>query len=104
MTHAELLARISSRELSEWMALSSIELLGQERIELLLAQLLALTANVNRSKDQDPVSAFDFLPWWPEAEAPATRDDAQTPEQMLALVEALNAAMGGQDLRSAAAA
>lgn len=97
MTHAELLARISSRELSEWMALASMELLGQERIELLLAQLLALTTNVNRSEDDDPVSAMDFLPWWPET--PASRSDGQSPEEMLALVEALNQAFGGQDLR-----
>jgi hypothetical protein len=98
MTHAELLCRISSRELSEWMALASLEPLGQERIELLLAQLLALTANVHRGEDDDPVSAWDFLPWWPDA-APASQTDGQSPEEMLAMAEMLVQAFGGQDLR-----
>lgn len=100
MTHAELLAKISSRELSEWMALASLEPLGLERIELLLAQLLALTANVHRGEDDDPMSAWDFLPWWPDTNpAAVSRPDGQSPEEMLALVEALNQAFGGQDLR-----
>jgi len=96
MTHAELLTRISSRELSEWMALYSIEMFGQDRVELLLAQLLALTANVHRGDDDEPMSAMDFMPWWPVEQA---ERDVQSPEQMLALIEALNAAMGGRDLR-----
>lgn len=78
-------------------------MLGQERLELLLAQLLALTANVHRGEDDEPVRALDFLPWWVwEEPGDARRDDGQTPEEMLALVEALNAALGGEDLRPAA--
>lgn len=97
MTLNQMLRSISSRELAEWQALYSLELLPQERTELLLAQLLAMTANVNRKEGAEPARPLDFLPWWPEAQ----EEEGKTPEQMLALVEALNAALGGKDLRTA---
>jgi hypothetical protein len=81
------------------MALVSLEPLPMERIELLLAQLLALTANVHRGEDDDALSMWDFLPWWPEAAT--SRSDGQSPEEMLALAEALTQAFGGLDLRQA---
>lgn len=101
MTHGQLLACISSRELSEWLALYSIEMLPQQRLELLLAQLLALTANVHRNEGDPAADPADFLPWWNLAWDPAAEMDepGQTPAQMLALVEQLNAALGGEDRR-----
>lgn len=96
MTVAQLLRQISSRELAEWQALYSLELLPQERTELLLAQLLAMTANINRADGADPVDALAFLPWWQDAQP---LQEGKSPEQMLAMVEMLNAAFGGADLR-----
>ncbi len=61
MTVGGLLRQISSRELSEWQVLYGLELLPQERTELLLAQLLAMTANIHRAEDAEPVQALEFV-------------------------------------------
>jgi hypothetical protein len=99
MTVGQLLRQISSRELAEWQALYGLELLPQERTELLLAQLLAMTANVHRAEDAEPVEAMEFLPWWREPLPAEQQNAGKTPEEMLAMVEMLNAAFGGEDLR-----
>lgn len=99
MTVGGLLRQISSRELSEWQALYGLELLPQERTELLLAQLLAMTANIHQAEDAEPVQALEFLPWWRDATEVEQQDAGKTPEEMLAMVEMLNAAFGGEDLR-----
>lgn len=101
MSVGELLERISSRELTEWIAYQQLEPMQAERsdrIELLLGQLLVLLANVNRDtkKRKRPYSLEDFMPWLRGGAAQKSR---QTLEQQLAIVEVLNAAFGGDDLR-----
>ncbi len=64
MTVGELLARISSRELSEWMAFFSLEPWGTE-VEDWRAGLVAATiANANRDpkRRRKPYEPQDFMP------------------------------------------
>ena len=63
---------------------------------MLLASLLALTANVHRDSDSRALTALDFLPWMQDEDED---DDGRSPEDMIRMIEALNAAFGGQDLR-----
>ncbi len=90
----------SSTEISEWQAYRSVELLPGERIEMLLATLCALTVNVNRAKDSEPATALDFLPWMDDDDD----DDEQSPEDVIRMIEQLNAAFGGADLRGSGGA
>lgn len=72
-----MLARLTSRELSEWMAYDAVEGLPDRRLELLLAQLLAMTANIHRDPKarREPVGALEFMPWLRE-------DDDDEPERV----------------------
>lgn len=90
---------MTSAELTEWMAYRQVELLPGERLEVLVATLIALTANIHRGKGEQAATAMDYLPWLREAEA----DEAPDQAAMLRMVEQLNAAFGGRDLRGEAA-
>jgi len=58
----------------------------------MLAEHMALTANLNRRRELDPFyTAKDFLPRWDW--------EPMSPENQFELVVALNAAFGGRDLR-----
>lgn len=95
----ELLDDVSSQEISEYLALRQLELLPNERIEMLLATLIAITVNVHRNPDRDePVDALDFLPWL-RADDEA---DEKTTDDMVSMIEMLNTAFGGVDLREKA--
>lgn len=64
MTVAELLARVSSRELSEWMAYSQVEPWGEERADLragIVASTVANTAR-NAKKRHKPFKPEEFMP------------------------------------------
>lgn len=61
MTVAELLARISSLELSEWMAFYSIEPFGTERDNLHAGVVASATVNLWRDSDDEPARPQDFL-------------------------------------------
>ncbi|MGE5619531.1 MAG: DUF4035 domain-containing protein [Sphingomonadaceae bacterium] len=92
MTVAELLSRISSRELTEWIEYAKLEPFGEERADLRAAIVAATIANVYRRKGSKPFKPSDFMPaFGPE--------EAQSVEQQLGIVEMLNAAFGGRDLR-----
>jgi hypothetical protein len=65
MTVGDLL-EMSSREYLSWVEYHSRIPFTAERQDLLMANLLALTCNINRGKDTKPVDAFDFLPWLPK--------------------------------------
>ena len=53
---------INSREYSEWLAWHSIEPFTIDRTEHMLAQLCAITMNVNRTTHKDKIyDASDFL-------------------------------------------
>lgn len=95
MTVAELQSRISSREISEWMALAAIEPLGEEREDYRAALIAATFANSMRG-EREPYKIEDFL-------LSFEREDEQVDEETwkahLAMVEMLNIAMGGEDKR-----
>lgn len=55
----------------------------------------AAVTNANRSRRR-PYKVADFLPTWDR------RREAQTPEEMFAVVVALNKRLGGVDLRKEA--
>jgi len=100
MTVDELLDRISSQELSEWQAYRSIEPFPHERQEILLANIAAILTNVHRDHDHtSEVTALDFMPWIDNSSYETDDDETVDPDVMLAYVEALNVAFGGQDLR-----
>lgn len=89
----ELLARISSRELSEWMAYFELDPFGQERADLRAGIVASTVANTAR----DPKKRR--RQWMPKDFMPQFDRPRQTWEQQLALVEMLNVAFGGKDLR-----
>ena len=97
MTVSELLSRISSRELSEWLAYFRIEgPPGEGRADWRAGMVAATIANVNRDpkKRRKPFEPADFLPQWSASDAGASWRD------QLRAAEAINRALGGRDLRS----
>lgn len=64
MTVAELLARISSRELREWQILEGIEPFGETRADLRMAILATVIAEQQRDRKQRPrpYTPEDFMP------------------------------------------
>ena len=92
---------MSARELTEWIAYNSIEPFQDERQDVLLATVAAILVNANRDPDKSSEAIpDDFLPWRDKSHY-ETDDDEEGPdvETMAAMVEALNAAFGGRDLR-----
>lgn len=69
MTVGELLSRISSRELTEWMAYYSQEPFGEVRGDLQSAIVAAMIANVNRDpkRQRQAFEVEEFMPkFWNE--------------------------------------
>ncbi|GGN46795.1 phage tail assembly protein T [Streptomyces fuscichromogenes] len=88
---AELLARTSSAELTEWMAYEQIAgPLGGARHDILSSVLAAVVANTARGKNTRAAQPTDFLPKWDRARRMDWRE-------MLANVKSLNRRMGGTD-------
>lgn len=87
---------MTSAEVAEWQAYRQVELLPGERLEMLVATLIALTANIHRAEHSEPLTALDFLPWLQDDD---DEDDERRPEDMIRMIETLNAAFGGRDLR-----
>lgn len=76
MTVAELLTRISSREMSEWIAYYGIEPWGAERDNLHAGIVASTTANLWRGEADEPLKASDFMLRFEEEERePATAGD-----------------------------
>ena len=61
MSVAECQKRIDSKEFDEWRALHSIEPIGQERLDILFADLAYTIACVNGSREQYESFLRD---WW----------------------------------------
>lgn len=100
------LARISSRELSEWQAFDQREPIGGRRLDVHSAQILAMLANIHRDrKDRpDPFEPAEFLAeWWPERAEPVrpgrVNVEELSPKEQVAWLDLLNASFGGRDLR-----
>jgi len=92
MTVNELLGRISSRELSEWMAFSQLEPFGAEIGFIGHAITSSVVANVNREKGKKAYEASDFMPNFGEKKP-------QTVAEMVQFAEIMTFALGGKDLR-----
>lgn len=95
MPVSELLNRISSRELSEWMAYDRLQPFGPERSDVNAGIVASTVANANRDskKRRKPFGPADFMPVFEkEKEATSWQD-------LLTQVEILNAAFGGVDKR-----
>lgn len=94
MPVGELLARVSSQELTEWMAYSQVEPWGEDRADLRSGIVAATVANAHRDKKKkhSPYKARDFIPQFGRRRGKSTED-------MLRYVEHLNLAFGGRDLR-----
>lgn len=103
MTVAEMLARISSRELSEWAVYFSIEPPESTRDDIRTGVVASTLANIHRdsSRRPEPFSANDFAPKWDRAEEtePEEIDPEEHSKQLLAKIVALNALFGGKDER-----
>jgi len=81
------LANISSRELSEWIAYDAVSPIGESRLDLLFAYLMAVLVNVHKGKDDTPASPEDFLiDFWAER---VEREPEQSLEEQRAILEML---------------
>lgn len=79
----ELLARVDSRELTEWMAYAELEPFGERRADVRAAEIAWVMANLWRGKNQKPYELEDFL-----LAAGPERGGELTPEESLAAVKA----------------
>lgn len=87
-TVAELLARVSSRELTEWMAYEKISgPLGGRRLDVVAAIVASTVLNTNRRKGTAPIKPDDMIPRW---------DNFQSDEDVWDAIRKANAAMGGE--------
>lgn len=89
MTVRELLARIDSLELTEWMAAYNVEPWGEDRSDLRAGIVASTVANCHSTKGHE-FKPSDFIPQFVEMEKPQ-----QTPEQMQRMARKLNAMFGG---------
>jgi len=85
-----MLATISSRKLSEWMAYYQIEPFGEERGDLRAAIIASTLANIWRGKNSKSYKPSDFMPKFDEQQ---NRGGAQTAEQMRQMLSAFAGAM-----------
>jgi hypothetical protein len=79
----ELLERVSSAELTEWLAFDRVEPIGAWRGDYNFAMLAALYANANRKKGSKPFKTVDFMPVLPDND-PGGEAKALAMFQMLA--------------------
>lgn len=71
------MGRVTSRQVSEWIAYRRVELLPDERLELLLASIAALLANQWRGEHDEAAKPRDFMPWLDELDDDESDDDPQ---------------------------
>ena len=84
-----------SSVLTEWLAFDSMDPFGRDRLDLGFAIVSSTIANVNRKKGSRRFSPEDFMPKF-EKRTPRRR---QGWREQLSMVEVLNTAFGGKDLR-----
>lgn len=94
-----MLNRVSSQELTQWMAYDRIEPIGDARMDIRFAILAAVVANTSRDPGvkPDPFLYTDFMPdFWKE---PEVEEPVEKWRGFLVIAEAVTAAMGGEDRR-----
>lgn len=89
MTRAELLARVSSAELTEWMAFYAIEPFGAEAGYFGHAITASTVANANRKKGAKPAPIEDFMPKFER------KQESKGPEDAINFAKTLTLALGG---------
>jgi len=94
MPVSELLTRISSRELTEWIAYAELDPFGEWRADLRAGIVASTMANTARDPKRRAKAwtAQDFMPQF-------ERKEPKSWEDQLSMVEMLNRAFGGKDLR-----
>lgn len=93
-----LLRRMPSSLLTEWIAYDQIDPIGLARVDAGFGLVAATIVNVNRKRGRRAVKPNEMYPPWDKQFV--KRHPAKQPwQQQLAIVEMLNAAMGGRDLR-----
>lgn len=94
MTVEEAQQRISSSEFAEWRAYDLLEPFGWDRLGNYFGTIAATIANTQRTKASSKVWTWkDFFP------KPYEEARHQTVDEQIAIVEILNEAFGGVDLR-----
>lgn len=92
MPRAEMLRRMDSKELSEWMAFYQIEPFGGDTGYIGHAITASTIANANRAKGHKPHKVEDFMPQFGKRE--------QTVDQQIRMAAMLTTALGGIDARN----
>ena len=92
MTVAELLSRISSKEITEWIAFSALEPFGSDADYLGHAITASTIANVNRAKGKKATKPDDFMPKF-------ERKKEQSVDDMVTFAKMMTTALGGEDKR-----
>ena len=93
--------RTDSRELAEWLAYAQLEPFGEPRADLRAGIVASTIANTHRDPKvrKRPFEPQEFVPDFAEQWRQAHRPPEPPHIKMLRMVEMLNEAFGGQDLR-----
>jgi len=89
--HAEMLSRMSSTELTEWIAFYNLEPFGSDAQYLGHAITASTIANVNTPKGKKQYKPSDFMPKFEKKK--------QTVDEMIQIASMLTAGLGGEDKR-----
>ena len=92
LPRAEMLARMSSAELSDWQAFMVIEPFGSEASYIGHAITAATIVNMHKDKRQPAAKVEDMMPKF-------GKKKPQSVAQMLQIAQAFTIGLGGQDLR-----
>lgn len=84
--------------LTEWLAYDQIDPIGSARIDAGFGLVAATVVNVNRKKGRRAIKPVEMYPPW-DKEFEKRHPDRQSWRDQLIIVEMLNTAMGGKDLR-----
>jgi hypothetical protein len=83
---------ISSTEFAEWQAYDLLEPFGTDRLPMYFGTIAATIANTQRTKHSKVLQWRDFFPEY-------GGKPRQSTEEQISIVEMLNEAFGGKDLR-----
>lgn len=92
MTVEDLLGRVSSRELTEWMIFYGYEPFGYETELYGSAIVASVLANIHRKKGSKEIKPDDFIP------RPKPKDELRL---AIGIIEEVNKSAGGVDNRNA---
>ena len=70
------------------MAYDNVEPIGDRRLDLLFALLMAVTVNIHKSKDDKPAMAADFLPeFWTEERFEPEAQSLEEQRRMIQMIK-----------------